>query len=300
MTKSDDWIEIKYHNLPEWMKQVSKPKHPINKSYKKIFNGNPCDYKVEYTVVRGELYFKYWRSCHQSPRSPPPTKIFKRSSKCIKNYHYLLTFFVLVGVYFVLFTQFNPSTNPPFSDIISPIVIYANSTIQSGLELSKNTVKEVMKSSTNQEDSEKMIDYVNSIRASNGVYPIRFDSRVYNLAMARVIDMDNYGYMDHTNLQTGTCADSIKTQYGLSNSEYVAENAFGFDTGGHYSVGLEKEAVDSWMTSRGHRYNLLYPHSAGAVACSNGGHCVFLGLNNNRFGQGCYSGADGLAYWKSH
>jgi len=150
---------------------------------------------------------------------------------------------------------------------------------------------------TSLEDSKKSIDYINSIRANNGVPAIRFDSRVYNIGMARVNDMDKYGYMDHTNPQTGTCADSMKTQYGLSNSEYVAENAFGFDSGGHYSVGLENQAVNSWITSRGHRYNLLYPHSAGAVACSNGGHCVFLGLNDDRFGEGCHTGAEGVAYW---
>jgi uncharacterized protein YkwD len=152
---------------------------------------------------------------------------------------------------------------------------------------------------TSQGDSEKAIDYVNKLRVKNRVPLLRFDSRVYNIAMARVNDMDNYGYMDHTNPQTGSCPDSIKTQYGLSDSEYVAENAFGFDTGGHYSTGLENEAIDSWMTSRGHRYNLLYPHLAGAVACSRGGHCVFLGLNNDRFGAGCHTGAEGMAYWNS-
>lgn len=150
---------------------------------------------------------------------------------------------------------------------------------------------------TSLEDSKKSIDYINSKRVEIGVSAIQFDSRVYNLGMARVNDMDEYGYMDHTNPQTGSCADSIKTQYGLSSSEYVAENAFGFDSSGHYSVGLENEAVDSWITSRGHRYNLLYPHFAGAVTCSNRGHCVFLGLNNDRFGEGCHTGAQGMAYW---
>ena len=147
---------------------------------------------------------------------------------------------------------------------------------------------ELSNRSTTSEDSKKYIDYINSIRASNGVQPIRFDSRVYNIAMARVNDMDKYGYMGHTNHQTGTCADNIKTLFGLSNSEYVAENAYGFSTGGSYSTGMEKEAVDVWMTSPLHRNNLLYRHSAGAIACSKGGHCVFLGLNNNRYGQGCY------------
>ena len=182
-----------------------------------------------------------------------------------------------------------------------PSILPATSTISQLSQIIPPTISIFVPSNqfTSPEDSKKSIDYINTIRASNGVQAIRFDSRVYNIAIARVNDMDKYGYMDHTNPQTGSCADSIKTQYGLSNSEYVAENAFGFDTGGHYSVGLENQAVDSWMTSRGHRYNLLYPHSAGAVACSTGGHCVFLGLNNDRFGQGCHTGAEGLAYWNS-
>ncbi|MDO8871998.1 MAG: CAP domain-containing protein [Methanoregula sp.] len=155
----------------------------------------------------------------------------------------------------------------------------------------------IFQSFTSIDESKKDLDYINSIRKTDGVSSLRFDSRVYEIAIARVNDMDTYGYMDHTNPKTGSCADSIKIQYGLSSREYVAENAFGFDSSGHYSNGLEKQAIDSWMTSRGHRFNLLYPHSAGAVACSQGGHCVFLGLNNDRFGEGCSTGAQGLAYW---
>lgn len=152
---------------------------------------------------------------------------------------------------------------------------------------------------TSMDESKKDLDYINSLRKTNGVPPLQFDSRVYKIAIARVNDMDAYGYMDHTNPKTGSCADSIKLQNGLNPREYVAENAFGFPSGGHYSIGIEKQAIDSWITSRGHRYNLLYPHSAGAVACSSGGHCVFLGLNNDRFGEGCSTGAQGLAYWDS-
>ena len=189
------------------------------------------------------------------------------------------------------------STNIPVAQPAAPI----SSTTYEYPQIVVPTVPVFVPSNqfTTIENSKKTIDYINSLRSRNGVQSIRFDSRVYNIAMARVNDMDKYGYMDHTNPQTGTCADSIKTQYGLSNSEYVAENAFGFDSGGSYSAGLENEAIDSWMKSRGHRYNLLYPHTAGAVACSSGGHCVFLGLNNDRFGEGCHTGAQGIAYWNT-
>ena len=147
--------------------------------------------------------------------------------------------------------------------------------------------------------AQKVLTYVNQLRAENGVSALRYDVRVYRLAIARVNDMDQYNYMDHTNPVTGTCPDSIKSQFGLSNNEYVAEDAYGFDYGGSYSSGLEQQAISSWMTSRGHRYNLLYPHTAGAVVCSRGGHCVFEGLNTAGFGSGCHTGAEGLAFWNS-
>ncbi|MGA2914303.1 MAG: CAP domain-containing protein [Methanoregula sp.] len=103
---------------------------------------------------------------------------------------------------------------------------------------------------TSVNESMKDIDYINSIRASNGVNPIKFDNRVYNLAMARVNDMDKYGYLDHTNPQTGTCAFSLKSEYGLTSNEYVAENAFGFSssTGNNYYSGIEKDAINAWMS----------------------------------------------------
>ena len=63
-----------------------------------------------------------------------------------------------------------------------------------------------------------------------------------------------------------------------------------------------KEAVDGWLTSRGHRYNLLYDeHISGAIGCYK--HvCVFLGVHNNPYGLGagpCHTGEEGLAYWQS-
>ena len=90
-------------------------------------------------------------------------------------------------------------------------------------------------------------------------------------------------------------SDNIKQRFGLSLGEYLAENAYGM----YGANARPREAIDTWMTSRGHRYNLLYPtHSAGAVACY-GGYCVFLGLNRERFGEGCKTGAEGMAFWES-
>jgi uncharacterized protein YkwD len=307
MTQSDGWEWIDYHKLPHWMKKVSKPKHRINKTYTKIFHGKSYDYKVEYAVVHGKLRTRYWRSV--STKNSSGSVSSNRSLYNLNRYHIFLILLVLAGVCLVVINQINPSAITSSPGIPTPLIttqpIVTLTSLKTPIITPRPTiptatpVSVLLNQFTSLEDSKKSIDYINSIRANNGVSAIQFDSRVYNIGMARVNDMDKYGYMDHTNPQTGTCADSIKTQYGLSNSEYVAENAFGFDSGGHYSVGMENQAVNSWITSRGHRYNLLYPHSAGAVACSSGGHCVFLGLNNDRFGQGCHTGAEGLAYWNS-
>jgi uncharacterized protein YkwD len=154
---------------------------------------------------------------------------------------------------------------------------------------------------TSVDESMKDIDYMNTIRASTGVNSIKFDRRVYNLALARVNDMDKYGYLDHTNPRTGTCAFSIKSQFGLTSNEYVAENAYGYEssTGVNYYTGIEKSAINAWMSDRGHKYNMLYPHIAGAVACSSGGHCVFEGLNHDEFTNACYTAAQGEAFWNT-
>lgn len=142
------------------------------------------------------------------------------------------------------------------------------------------------------EQSKDNIDYINQVRIEKGRAPITFDQRAYDLGLARVQDVNEYNYFDHTNPTTGSCADSMKTKYGFSSQEFVAENL----AGGIYSP---NSAVDLWLSSQGHRYNLLYmDHKSGATACE-GGTCVFLGVNTNAFGEGCYTGAEGMAWQES-
>ena len=141
-------------------------------------------------------------------------------------------------------------------------------------------------------------DYINKIRKENGRSEISFDERVYKLAVARAKDMSDNNYLDHTNPTTGACPDNMKIAYGLSSYEYVAENAYGSPDASYYHAS-PMEAVDSWITSRGHRFNLLYEnHIAGVVGCYQN-MCSFLGLNHDRFGEGCYTGEEGTAFWAS-
>lgn len=137
-------------------------------------------------------------------------------------------------------------------------------------------------------------DYINQMRVKYGLPTIQWDERAYNLAMARVKDMDDKNYFDHTS-PTGDCPSNMKSQFGFTH-ETVAENLWGTSGYSHSS----REPIDSWMDSRGHRANLLYPsHVSGAIACYNG-ICAFIGVHNDPYGlgnAGCTTGEQGKAYW---
>ncbi len=151
-------------------------------------------------------------------------------------------------------------------------------------------------------DLQAAFAYVNQLRQEQGRSPLQWDERVYALAEARAIDMNTQGYQDHTNPKTGACPDNMKTQFGLQPSEFIPENISGYpdykaQIGDRVTWRSPKQAIEGWMGSRGHRYNLLYPeHTAGAIACAQD-KCVFLGLNTVGFGQGCTTAAQGRVFW---
>lgn len=148
-------------------------------------------------------------------------------------------------------------------------------------------------------DSQKAVDYINQLRTGNGEKPITFDQRVFNVALARAKDNYDYGYFDHTNPKTGTCAYTIKSQFGLTSNEDVAENLYMEEYGNTPTLTNPQlnAVVDSWMSDFGHKHNLLFPdHVSGAVACY-GGICAFEGLNYQGFGHGCYTASQGEAQY---
>lgn len=150
---------------------------------------------------------------------------------------------------------------------------------------------------TAEEESRANLKYINTIRTEHGRSRIAFDERAYDLALARVHDTLEYDYRDHVNPHTGTCPYTMKGQYGFATHEHVAENLAW--TEGIDHMGPNK-ATDLWMNSKGHRFNLLYAeHIGGATACD-GGVCIFLGVNNDMFGAGCHTAAEGEAYWNEH
>jgi len=156
---------------------------------------------------------------------------------------------------------------------------------------------------TSEPEGRAALEYVNQFRRQYGKQPIAFDQRAYTLAVARAWDMRKYKYYDHMNLKTGDCADTMKVLYGFAPSEFVAENINGYldyseDFFTIKQMSPIKGVVDAWLNSRGHRYNLLYgKHTAGAIGCYKD-KCVFLGVNNQRFGQGCHTAAEGKKSWQ--
>ncbi len=152
-----------------------------------------------------------------------------------------------------------------------------------------------------EDESKKAIQEINGIRKSYGKPPINYSTKAYNLALARAKDMNQYGYYDHTNPNTKTCADTMKLAYGFGDKDYLAENINTYvNVGGGVSLSMQtmSDSIKAWMNSRGHRFNLLYDmHLAGAVACDQN-KCVFLGLNSEGFGKGCYTAKEGQEHWE--
>lgn len=129
-------------------------------------------------------------------------------------------------------------------------------------------------------ESQQSISQINEIRQSYAKQPIQFDKRAYDLALARAQDMYHNDYYDHTNPVSGSCADTMKSDYGFSQNEYLAENL-------SFTASTSK-AIEQWLNSEAHKINLLWDdHKGGAVACYSD-YCVFLGVNFDRYGAGCY------------
>lgn len=155
--------------------------------------------------------------------------------------------------------------------------------------------------SASKEDAQRTFAYINQLRQQYGRAPLAWDERVYALAVARLNEMNNMHYYDHTNPVTGNCPYKMKSFYGLTENEDVAENIDGYESLPFLHRAVlqpQSDAVRDWLGSRGHRFNLLYEnHTSGALACGKD-KCVFLGLNHTHFGNRCYTAAEGKAHWK--
>lgn len=143
--------------------------------------------------------------------------------------------------------------------------------------------------SYSKEESKKAFDYINQLRKENGVPEIPWDDKIYELGLYKVKDMSKRNYFDHID-PDGNCIGSYASDFGMNYpADSFAENLFG--------GGTAMDAVNTWMGSRGHRYNLLFDgHVRGVIACDSG-NCAFIGQGGSNWV--CDTGENGLAYWDS-
>ncbi len=138
-------------------------------------------------------------------------------------------------------------------------------------------------------NSIEAIEYLNEIRAKYNRKPIEWDERLYELALFRAKDMYERNYFDHVTPE-GKCVEHFAPEFGIHTS--IAENL----AKGCYD---EKDAINLWMQSRGHRYALLYPeHTIGAVAKYHDIY-VFLATGPTEHGWVCATGEEGLKFWET-
>jgi len=58
----DNWEQIHYHQLPDWMKKLADSGKRNTSNHTKIFSGILYDYRIEYTVKGDIVSISYWRS----------------------------------------------------------------------------------------------------------------------------------------------------------------------------------------------------------------------------------------------
>ena len=268
--------------------------------------------KHKWQITHSNETYPYW--CVKCGKRSKGVKTYRRKNKrtgiiigviCVVIVGFFLIYPNVAQTYLTIPSQtFTQLSLPKFSDL--PNIKLPISVPISIPNLTKITSKpqELLQGITTPQqtsiaDSKQAIDYINTLRVSNGEKPITFDQRAFNLGLTRAKDMYDYGYLDHVNPYTKTCSYSIKSQFGFTENEYLAENALGFET--KQQIGLSNgdfhQNIDSWMGDTGHKMNLLYyNHYAGAYACY-GSQCVFEGVNHDQFVLGCHTASEGEASW---
>jgi hypothetical protein len=102
----DNWEQIHYHQLPDWMKKVADSGQRNTSNQTKIFSGILYDYRIEYTVKGDIVSISYWRSV----RREKPVTLRKPALFAVV----LLLCVLAVGVAYLGLPQFFvPGLNPP-------------------------------------------------------------------------------------------------------------------------------------------------------------------------------------------
>lgn len=111
-------------------------------------------------------------------------------------------------------------------------------------------------------DEQRMLDLLNTARASEGLQPLRADADLTRLARMKARDMVDKGYFDHTSPTYGTPFSMIKAA-GI-NYRHAGENLAGAPS--------VDTAHSSLMNSPGHRANIMSPnYTRAGIGAADGG-----------------------------
>ena len=145
---------------------------------------------------------------------------------------------------------------------------------------------------SSEDQSKEAIKEINKYRKENGLTPINYSSKVYQLAVLKAKDMNQYNYFQQVNPETGFCSEKAKLNYGIDADEFLLEAIYRYIPQGA-NMGAETKtlsnATHEWIDyDRGRKdSNFLFNyHLAGAVGCD-GNKCVFLALNKSGYRSNC-------------
>ena len=96
-------------------------------------------------------------------------------------------------------------------------------------------------------NEQEVFDLINAKRIANGLFALKIDDELQNVARIKAQDMVNNNYFSHNSPTYGSPFDMIKS-FGIS-YKTAGENIAGNSS--------NSSAVNAWMNSSGHRANIL-------------------------------------------
>jgi len=167
-----------------------------------------------------------------------PGTIYKSITTVSKNEY--IRIFAKIGDWYVVQTD-NNYIGTASSKYIR--LLYPNSTGNLGSsDNGSNTITSELTL-----DEQEVFDLINAKRIANGLFALKIDDELQNVARIKAQDMVNNNYFSHTSPTYGSPFDMIKS-FGIS-YKTAGENIAGNSS--------NSSAVNAWMNSSGHRANIL-------------------------------------------
>lgn len=136
-------------------------------------------------------------------------------------------------------------------DVVDSVNSYGVSLDGAAVYISEDTTAKFpdLDEATKQEYIQRIFELVNQERIKAGVAPLTLNEKLCDMARFKLNEMDELGYYGHTSPVYGSPSEMAKA-FGITNRG-CGENLAGVST--------PDEAMEGWMSSEGHRANILNP-----------------------------------------